>query len=265
MSTPPPNIPLDRADPGHGTRRKLLVDPAVIARMSLSRAKLVMGIVSVSIFAVGWNAISWVVFFRAISGPWRGGPSSLVPGLFVSPFLLVGLGMIAAVVYMVLSLFNPHAHARSVPESPRLGQSFQIEWELSPHRRTISTLRMSFQGQEIATSKRGTTTSSSRSVFFKETLFETREPLKMRGGTLTFQVAADTVPSFKSNSNAIVWSILIHGDIPRWPDLRAAIPVEILPSPSPANLKDSALDAPDEPIDDQSINDDLHSSEEANA
>lgn len=209
--------------------RDLLDDPRVRARIGATRAKFWIGIALLGAFALLWNAITWTVFFRAVTSPWRGGPASLVPGLFAIPFLLVGLAMLAGLVYLVLSLFNPQAHAITTPESPRLGEAFFIDWALTPHRRNITTLKISLRGQEVATSRRGTSSTTSRSVFFEQPLFETREPLSMRRGQLSVAVPADLVPSFKSKSNAIEWSVVVHGQIPRWPDLRATITLVVLP------------------------------------
>jgi len=106
--------------------------------MSVSRAKPFVHIFSLSIFSVAWNAISWIVFFRAVSGPWRGEPPSFVPGLFVALFVLIGLGMNAAVVYMVLSLFNPHAPRFALQlfrVAPLAGQSI-----ISPSGRSSSSI-----------------------------------------------------------------------------------------------------------------------------
>ena len=48
-------------------------------------------------------------------------------------------------------------------------------------------------------------------------------------GAARFTLPADSVPSFRSTNNRIIWAIDVRGDIPRWPDLKEEFEIQVRP------------------------------------
>jgi hypothetical protein len=57
----------------------------------------------------------------------------------------------------------------------------------------------------------------------------TADPLAMTQGRVTLSVPADSMHSFRADHNRIVWSIMVHGDVPRWPDVKETYDVTVVP------------------------------------
>ena len=49
-------------------------------------------------------------------------------------------------------------------------------------------------------------------------------------GTVDVQIPADLMHSFKSDNNAIEWTIILHGDIPLRPDVKFEFPITVSPN-----------------------------------
>ena len=51
----------------------------------------------------------------------------------------------------------------------------------------------------------------------------------LRRGKVKLAIPADTMHTFKSRNNRILWVLQVKGDIPRWPDIGDEYPLEVLP------------------------------------
>jgi heme/copper-type cytochrome/quinol oxidase subunit 2 len=186
--------------------------------------------------AAFWNGIVSVFVFQAVASWQRGRPEWFLT-LFLIPFVLVGLVMIGAVVYFFLALFNPRAtltvNANAVP----LGGTLELQWRLSGRVERVRRLRIYLEGREEATYRRGTTTSTDKEVFITVELANADMHNDIRGGQRKITVPSDTMHSFESDNNKIVWTLNVHGEIQRWPDVKEEFPVVVLPAPSQPPLR----------------------------
>lgn len=151
-------------------------------------------------------------------------------GLFMIPFVLIGLGLIAAAAYFFLAIFNPRPHLTITPGVPRLGDSLRLEWDLKGRVEMLKDLRIFLEGREEATYTRGTRSSTDRSVFARLEVVTISAPLMMRSGTGNIVIPSALMHSFASPHNRIVWSIQVKGRIDRWPDLNQEFPLTVLPA-----------------------------------
>ena len=119
------------------------------------------GILCVALF---WNGIV-SVFLGVLFQSGKSGHFQWFLGLFLVPFVLIGLGMIGAVGYFFLSIFNPRPRVTVIPGVPHLGDSIRLQWELSGRTEVLKDLRLSVTGREEATYSRGTRSSTDRNVF----------------------------------------------------------------------------------------------------
>ena len=48
-------------------------------------------------------------------------------------------------------------------------------------------------------------------------------------GHASIALPVESVPTWKSDNNKIVWVIRVNGEIPRWPDLKEEFVIEVHP------------------------------------
>ena len=179
-------------------------------------------------FAVFWNGIVSVFVWQAVKAWQRGSPDWFLM-VFLIPFVLVGLALIGGIFYTVLAAFNPRPRVSITPAAPRLGSTLRIEWQISGRVSRIDRLHIALEGFEKATYRRGTNTYTDREVFISLDLVDTTADWEFPRGTAEVAIPEDTMHSFASANNAIAWSLHVHGEIPRWPDVMEDYDVEIRP------------------------------------
>jgi len=181
------------------------------------------------IFALIWNGVVSVFLFSAIR-EWQRGSPDWFHNVFLIPFVLVGLGGIGGVVYFFLGSFNPVPTLELTPSPVRLGDSVLLEWSFDGRPQRIQHLRITFEGREEATYRRGTDTRTDKQVFARSTVVDTDIDYEISRGSRELHVPEDTMHSLDGGNNKIHWYLKIHGDVPRWPDVDEEHPVEILPA-----------------------------------
>ncbi|MBL7646161.1 MAG: DUF3592 domain-containing protein [Candidatus Hydrogenedentes bacterium] len=190
------------------------------------------GFVGLLIFALIWNGIiSFAVWDTVDIGD--GGAFDVVSALFLIPFVLIGIGLIFGVGYFFLTLFNPRPDLKMTPGYLPLGGAVVVSWSFRGNPSRIQKLTIFVQGQEAATYRRGTSTSTDRSVFEKIVAIETVEPAAIAAGEATFTMPEFTAPSFNGPNNKIQWQVKVHGEIHRWPDVNEEFELVVHPLPLP--------------------------------
>jgi hypothetical protein len=193
-------------------------------------------LVGAILVAAFWNGIVSVFVWQAIRSWLRHRPEWFLT-IFILPFVAIGLVMIGAVGYFLLALFNPRPALTITPGAVRLGDTLEVRWLFQGLAEVIERLRIWLEGREEAQYQRGTTTATDKSVFATLELINTTDRLVLRSGQARLTVPAGLMHSWASNHNKIVWAIKVHGDIPRWPDIKEEFPLTVLPAankPSPS-------------------------------
>lgn len=183
--------------------------------------------VGMLIFSAIWN----VIVFGILIAQWseRSSGISWFVILFLIPFVLVGVGTFAGVVYFGLAMFNPRPKLQVSKSAARLGESVEIDWAIvgSPYR--IESFRITLEGREEATYRRGTDTHTDRETFLTIDVLEVTDVSSMSEGHAVFTVPEYTMHSFDASNNKVVWSLKVHGAIPKWPDIDDEFPFTVLP------------------------------------
>jgi hypothetical protein len=96
----------------------------------------------------------------------------------------------------------------------------------------LRSLRIFLEGREEATYRRGTSTYTDKKPFLKLEVRTINDPTQMADGQARIALPLNTVPSFKSDNNRIVWVLKVEGEIPRWPDLKEEFEISVLPPSS---------------------------------
>jgi hypothetical protein len=191
----------------------------------------IIGFVALLIFAAIWNGIISLAVWDSVG--LGEGSFELFSFLFMIPFVLIGVALIGGTCYFFLTLFNPRPDLTMTPGYLPLGGAVVVNWSFRGNASRIQKLTIFVQGQEAATYRRGTSTSTDRSIFEKIVAIETTEPTDIAAGEATFTMPEFTAPSFDGPNNKITWQVKVHGEIPRWPDVNEEFELIVHPLPLP--------------------------------
>jgi hypothetical protein len=198
-------------------------------------------LIAVIFFALFWNGIVSVFVVQVIKGWQRGGGGFMekwfLP-VFLIPFVLIGLGLIGAVLYQFLLLFNARPRLRVSSRTVRLGDAVDLEWRLEGRTRSVERLRILLKGKEEATYRRGTDTRTDSHVFAEVELVNTSVRGDMLSGSTRFIVPEDTMHSFQADHNKITWCLHVEGTIRKWPDIGEEFDMQVLPQARRASDRD---------------------------
>lgn len=220
-----------RPAPSRHFESKLESNEPVAARRVLEpQTGPVAKIVATFFFAAFWNGIVSVFVWQAVKA-WRSGSPEWFLMIFLIPFVLVGLGLIVGIFYTLLASVNPRPRLVISPTAPRLGTRLRIDWTFSGKTERMDNLRIILEGHERATYRRGTNTYTDREVFASLEFVETSMDWEIPKGSVEVEIPEDAMHSFSSSNNAVVWSVHLHGDIARWPDVDETFEFEVRPMP----------------------------------
>lgn len=173
--------------------------------------------VTIVIIAAIWNGVVYLLFVKD------------APFLFKLIFGVIGLVLIGAAWHALLALFNPRLEVEVDTRNVRLGESFRLQWRILGKSKIIKQFSITLIGQEEATYRRGTDTYTDRNIFYSQTVADQREGALQDAGTQTITVPAQTMHSWKSSNNKIVWYIKVNGVIEKWPDIKEEYEINLLP------------------------------------
>ncbi len=200
-------------------------------RAEASPAKRVAMMIFVALF---WNGIVSVFVVQMASGFRQGTPDWFLT-LFLVPFVLIGLGLIGAVVHSLLALGNPRVRLWAEVPVLKAGTMAKVTWEMTGAVRRIGKFWIYLEGREEATYRRGTSSTTDKSVFARLPIVEISSSwMEMVRGEGTVQIPADFPATFRSDHNKIVWSLKVRGEIARWPDMAEEYEVAMESAGGPA-------------------------------
>jgi len=199
---------------------------AVVMKPKHSPVGKLIGSIFVALF---WNGIVSVFVVQVVSG-WRSGDIDWFLTLFMIPFVVIGLLLIGMVFYFVLSLSNPRPRLSLSSSSVPLGGLMQLKWEFSGKSSMIQQLKIMLRGKEEARYRRGTKTYTDRNTFFEMEVYSTQDGREIGFGEVGLAVPSESMHSFEADNNKIIWEIEVHGDIAKWPDVKEAFKIMVLPA-----------------------------------
>jgi len=185
----------------------------------------VVGMLFVCLF---WNGIVGIFLYQ-LRESWLNGRPEYFHMVFLTPFVLIGLGLIVGVFYYVLAAFNPQVFLLLTPGNPRVASPFALDWEFFGAISRIHELTITLEGLEKATYRQGTNTRTDAHVFYRQRLVSQEERTGIHPDTLWVTLPPECMHSFTADNNKIVWRFKVHGKIRRWPDLRADYPFHLEP------------------------------------
>lgn len=184
----------------------------------------------VTVIALFWNGIVGV-FVWQLWESWRAGSPDGCLTVFILPFVLIGLLLLAGVPYQFLALFNPRPRVTLTPGRLALGGSAELAWRFRGRPGRIRRLRITLEGTEEADIRKGDSTRTAKETFAAYDLLDTSLPMEVAGGSTRVSIPADTMHTFDAPDHRIHWTLKVHGTIRLWPDVAEEIRVVVHPRP----------------------------------
>ena len=206
------NIPVASLSPA------MQLSDRVDSRPLRSKAPPFVRLFGVFAFSLFWNGVVSIFLLDVVEG-FRTGSVDWFLTLFLVPFVLIGVGSIFFVVYSVMALANPRCRLQVSPSVLQPGIVAEVTWSMSGAAGRLQRLRIVLEGHEEAVYRRGTSTCTDRSVFARIPVADVSSTLEMAQGVAQVEIPVGVPPSFASTNNKIIWTLKVHGEIPRWPDV----------------------------------------------
>lgn len=200
----------------------------VVLKPASSPLMIFLGAVFICLF---WNGITGLFVVQVVQS-FREGRAEWFMALFMTPFVLVGLGLLLWVGYAFLALFNPRPELTLSSGSLPLGAMGQVTWKFRGSVRAIRNFKLSVKGVEKATYRRGTDTHTDEETFFEHVFYEADHPTHIASGEAEFEVPGNSMHTFEASNNQILWTLHVSGDIPLRPDVDTSFPIQVRPHES---------------------------------
>jgi hypothetical protein len=192
--------------------------------------------IGITFIALFWNGIVSVFVYNIIKdfrSAW-----SILPALFMIPFVAVGLLLLALAVQAFSRLFAPPVEVRLDPSRLHLGGRVPFTWRLGGSGVRKLTIRL--VGREEATYQQGTRTTTDKSDFHRSVLIESTDALSLSEGRGELILPADhAAPAFDEKKNRIVWELAFDGDIPWRADVDDRFVLAVRSPAQPPGLADT--------------------------
>lgn len=182
-----------------------------------------LGIIAI---ATVWNGIVGIFVWFWWKEAQSGSPDGCLT-LFLIPFVLIGLLLLAGIPYQILALFNPRPVLTLDRRRLEVGSRVNVGWRFKGRARRIRHLKLHVEAREEASYTRGTDRVTDKHTFLVLDLVDTE--VDVAGGTAELAIPADTMHSFEASNNKVVWVLELHGTIDRWPDVKEEFPLLVQP------------------------------------
>lgn len=185
-------------------------------------------LVGITLVALFWNGIVSVFAWQAVEG-WRTGQPDGCLTLFLIPFVLVGLALVAGAFQSLLTLFNPRPRLTLSPGVLTPGGTAYLQWKMAGRASRVRRLRIVLEGREEARYRRGTDTYTDRETFATVLAVDTEQSFEIPAGAAHLSIPEGTMHSFAADNNKIVWTLKAECDIPGWPDSADEYEIQVKP------------------------------------
>lgn len=191
--------------------------------------------------AVFWNGYLWFLILydiRVIRGEGFNMPQF---DIITWVFLIIGLLMLIPFIYTLFSLFNPSAELIITPFELTLGTSVRLKWKFSKSCYRIKKLSIKLCVVEKIYSKsdmpdnnqgKDMKNGPGSKILYEVKIFESSRSHEMQSGQVDFVIPREEAPhSLYIKDYSISWQIIVHGEIPFFPDLEDSYTLTVMPEP----------------------------------
>jgi hypothetical protein len=196
----------------------------VVLKPESSRIGRLIGMILLCLF---WNGIVGIFTWFELSGGFHSDSWFLT--LFLIPFQLIGLGLAWGVISSVLALSNPKPVLTLSNAWIPVGGTITLQWKMTGAARRLRNLNIVLRGREEAHYRRGTDSYTDKHTFHETQVLETTESSRIAMGMASVSIPANSMHSFASDDNKIVWSLQVTGEIVFWPDVDETFDLVVRP------------------------------------
>ena len=196
------------------------------------RRKRILALTGTVFFTTFWCGITSVFVTIAVKSWLRNDPEWFLT-IFITPFVLVGIGSIFYSTYRFFAVFSPAPTIKLKPASISMDGTAKVTWKVSGGIGSIRHFSIYLIGEEEATYRQGTDTKTATEIFYEQELTDTSDSRNITRGSASIdfsQLSTPIMPSWKGTHNRIKWSLLIIGKVKFWPDIRDDYEVEVQPT-----------------------------------
>lgn len=173
------------------------------------------GIVSIPI-GIAWNA-------------WKKGNPETFLMIFLIPFVLIGTGLFLNVPYRLLMAFLARYELRLSPGTLKPGGIATLTWKRVGGFGQPKSIALRLTGTEIASWQNGKSRSSATSFFHDEVLADLSLNSIAANRPIAIRLPESAVPTFKGDSNKIVWKLRMEVTIPGFPKITDDHEIDVRP------------------------------------
>ena len=109
------------------------------------------------------------------------------------------------------------------------GAQVTLGWRFHGTASRLRRLRITVEGREEATYRRGTDTHTERRTFVTVVVVDTDDPMRVVQGSASLELPPDTMHSFTASRNKVIWELKVEGDIRFWPDVADSVTLLVYP------------------------------------
>ena len=200
------------ASPWLFKRKKKDLKGEVVLKPSAQRLGNLAGVLFINIF---WNGIVSVFLIFWLNGLIRGTANGFFEtwgmGLFLTPFIAVGGGMVWALFKSLRDFRAPQIFITLQDGLEwKCGQVVKIQWDI-PFNVDVESVRLDFVCRESATYRRGTNTTTDDKIVATIPIAEEKS---FGTNKCDFPVPDGLMPTFESQNNLIEWAIRLRSEGP---------------------------------------------------
>lgn len=147
-------------------------------------------------------------------------------------FALVGVVLVVATVGQGLILLNPKVMLSIYDLPLTMGSKANVIWQIgsgSAQASKVTDFSIVLIGQERATYHRGTDSYTDTHDFYSQRYELSRQQLQAGKGSIMIHVPEQTMHTWHSQNNEVVWLLHVQGTIPRWPNIDEKYEITVFP------------------------------------
>lgn len=209
---------------------------AIPQRLKPAYTKLA-ALLALLVFCCIWNGVVGVFLWVWYTDPPFGNMWGRIGlGLFLLPFIFIGLLLLLGIIRTVLSLVNPRVTIALSSGAVPLGDAMDVAWEVAGGWSRINKLSINIVGQEWARYVQGTDTRTDQSPFACIEVVSTAKFDEIPFGTRSVTIPRQAMHTLDLPNNKIQWMVRVHGHIAWWPNVEEDFPFRVAP---PSGLQPS--------------------------
>jgi len=180
---------------------------------------------------VFWNLLVPCTLLDVFHAVTRGNLGELMTPTLI--FTIVGAVLLLITLVFFLKLFNPWPLLTIQRTQIPLGSTASVGWRFKGKVSRLKSLTITLRGKEWIRYKSGRGKNrndrTEQRVFYQKELRRTENAMEIRHGQTQVKIPSDTMHSFNSPRNKLIWEVELHGRINFWPDAKHSFVIAVVP------------------------------------